>query len=532
MKLATYIFVAVSATAAKQVAGQEPELGDQVRLFRYKNGVPILAHDQHPSTCTETSGSGCCLWPLASSDCPEDCKEGKNEVYQYEYEDGISVSVINETRIGVYSCAIDEECASCVVETDFGRTSVVRSPDYVLDDQFDEVFKSLALSVCKPALDPAGRLVYFYPGKEEGVGEAFTIDSPLQNLAIYRALLREKILFINEIGESVPIPQGASALKAAARALGAAFDKGREVTVDLVAYTNKILGLLNETSWLDKLCIYVRDEMLGELNVTEQCFLDFSSFGYVRRNNFEYLPQPPYIPAEEPQNGTFEYLSVVELNPGQESQDGPIFEITQEPIMDATGVFADVLPEGLKLNDTGAFVKAADDARAVINFMHNWPVPTAFATNWTCAASNDTDAYNVYIKELQVPKNMIKDASDRYFTVNVEISTWVGNAKNLWLNVKGVNGDIVFAKRSANFTLGPRTASYSHSYMDLIHADLTGASGTIIWTATIENVGNDYNTADNVKTATSEVIDSGSGTSGTSGNSGNPKKNGKLLRGL
>ncbi len=65
---------------------------------------------------------------------------------------------------------------------------------------------------------------------------ASTIDSPLQNLAIYRQLM-----LTGTIG--APLPEGAGTLDTAARGLGAASDKTGEVNVDLVAYLNQIMGL-------------------------------------------------------------------------------------------------------------------------------------------------------------------------------------------------------------------------------------------------------------------------------------------------
>ena len=62
------------------------------------------------------------------------------------------------------------------------------------------------------------------------------IDSPLQNMAIYRQLM-----LTGTIG--VPSAGWCDVLDTAARGVGAGSDKSGEVNVDLVAYLNQIMGL-------------------------------------------------------------------------------------------------------------------------------------------------------------------------------------------------------------------------------------------------------------------------------------------------
>ena len=53
----------------------------------------------------------------------------------------------------------------------------------------------------------------------------------------------------------------------------------------------------------------------------------------------------------------------------------------------------------------GGFAQASDDTRAVINFMHAWPVPVDFVTPVPCEPSGDI-TYDVSISDvsgLQVP---------------------------------------------------------------------------------------------------------------------------------
>ncbi len=104
-----------------------------------------------------------------------------------------------------------------------------------------------------------------------------TIDSPLQNLAIYRQLMRE-----GSLGEAVNLP--ADWLVTAARGLGAAADKTGKVSVDMVVYVNEILGLtdLSVQTMLDRQCINVKEEVKGKIQLVQKCFLDYSGHNYDR----------------------------------------------------------------------------------------------------------------------------------------------------------------------------------------------------------------------------------------------------------
>ena len=66
----------------------------------------------------------------------------------------------------------------------------------------------------------------------------------------------------------------------------------------------------------------------------------------------------------------------------------------------------------------GAFAQSADDTRAVVNFMHDWPIPDAdnFATPVPCVPLNDI-TYDVLISDvsgLQVPRNIAIGGLRRY----------------------------------------------------------------------------------------------------------------------
>ncbi len=133
------------------------------------------------------------------------------------------------------TCAVLEEYASYTQEVDFGRMNVARAPEDVLARQLDDVVVKLATADCI-SLDPAGRLVYTSQDINDADGDGDTleymtsaVDSPLQNLAIYKEMIVR-----GELGDpAIELPQPFSAygiLDAAAKGLGAASDKGGLLT--------------------------------------------------------------------------------------------------------------------------------------------------------------------------------------------------------------------------------------------------------------------------------------------------------------
>ena len=463
-----------------------PDYGDLIRLYRNESGVPILTN------CETEPQSGCCLRPLAtdSDDCPLDCR--------VNVISGVWVIKDDEEIIDPETCAISTACSACMMETDFGRVNVIRSPSNVFEKQFDEVTRNLQLSQCTTTLDPAGRFVY-YKG-EEGEEEAFAVDSPLQNLAIYKQLLQA-----GHLG-GPPIPQNQDALLTAARSLGAAVDKsGGGVNVDMISYMNRILGLTDEPG-VGKICIWRRREVKGKMVAFEECFLDFSDFTYNRSNNFEgegaasHLPLPAYIPEDKNLAGRFEYLNEVRDNVFK-IKNGRIFEV----VFEEKGVIA---------NNVGAFAQAADDTRAVIHYMHTWPIPGDHPTKPFCVERFNLPTYDVYITALQVPEKITIGATGREFSVTAGIDSVVSVAEVL-LTVKaesidkssGSDVSVSVEYTDYPFNLGP---GETHEYKGVVDPALAVSAGeTIKWTATVKSEF-DYEDGNNEATLTTEVISGGS----------------------
>jgi hypothetical protein len=353
-------------------ASEIPDYGDQVILHRDDIGRPILDEFscQQPLAFPENvgcevvcDGDGPCLIPIDTA-----------------------------------TCSIPFEHATCAKEADFGRTNVARADDDVLDFQLEDVLIKLAIADCA-SLDPAGRMVAgFYSGDEL---KTSTIDSPLQNLSVYKHLVRDGTI-------GVPLPQSATPQQMAARAFGVAMDKAGEVNRDLLVYLNEMLGLTEgETIFGSPECIYPREEVMGTMQTVEKCFLNYNLYdGYDRISNFSTLPSPGYIGGD----GVFEYLEEVGEN---------LYSVTQASISDT--VFGG--DPGYTAGKIDGFVEAADDTRAVINFMHSNPVPASAETPVPCTPQpNPTDQYDLSISSqsgLKVPRQVVSTTEGREFVLTV-----------------------------------------------------------------------------------------------------------------
>jgi hypothetical protein len=185
--------------------------GDMVVLLRDANGVPILTTDGLVQVIAYVYDSTGSLVPL---------KDASGNPVVIPYVDGelASTVTIGTTTYDVYSA-----------EVDLGRLSVSRSPSKVLDHALAEALSKLTSGTV--SLDSTGRLVV------NGV----TIDSPLENLALYDAYMTTGML----PGVTLPVGFNPASL------LAASADKYGDITVDTVVYIDSILGINTGTTWYD-----------------------------------------------------------------------------------------------------------------------------------------------------------------------------------------------------------------------------------------------------------------------------------------
>lgn len=187
--------------------------GDMVVLLRDENGEPILVNDQLQVIAFIYDENGNVV-PLTDS-------AGNLVIIPYDEEGELLGQVV-----------VDGTTYSVVpAEVDLGRLSVGRSPSKVLDHALDEALAKLTAEFAVISLDAAGRLTV------DGV----TIDSPLENLALYDVYMTTGSI------PGVTLPAGFNP----ASLFAAAADKTSTVIVDTVVYMNSILGINSETSYYD-----------------------------------------------------------------------------------------------------------------------------------------------------------------------------------------------------------------------------------------------------------------------------------------
>jgi hypothetical protein len=219
------------------------------------------------------------------------------------------------------------------VEVELGRLNVGRSPLRVLSARYEEALKVIN-EADEVTLDPSGRITYTTDG------EVKTIDSPLENLAIYVELMNTGTLtgvvdtskFTGDLATLVDGTFTSADLASAASFFAAASDKTGSISEDAVVYMNSILGI---------------DGTLTDASNTGT-YVDFATFNYDRETVYK--------------DATAEVLVL---------QDG-VWVPTVVNLYDA--VFASTTYTSTDGGVDG-FAQAADDARAVIEYVHEYSVP-------------------------------------------------------------------------------------------------------------------------------------------------------------
>ena len=122
------------------------------------------------------------------------------------------------------------------IEVDLGRSSLVRSPDAVIESRLDEAL-ALIKSADSISQDTAGRIVVTVDGEEK------TIDSPLENLALYIDLMQGLISDETTATEAALAAAGLANLDTAASLLAGVHDKTGDITLDYVMYMDYFAGV-------------------------------------------------------------------------------------------------------------------------------------------------------------------------------------------------------------------------------------------------------------------------------------------------
>ena len=213
---------------------------------------------------------------------------------------------------------------------EFGRLNSGRSPSKVSDKAYQEAIDTINAAIAI-GVDEAGRIVV-----TTADGEIKTIDSPLENLALYAALMENGYLPGIDLQDGVSL--GALSFLAdpaftredmlmAATLLAAGADKAGTISLDMVIYLASIMGV---------------DGVNPVTGPDGKTYVDYSSLTYDRASTY---------------TGTVTYL--------KDNGDGT-YSLVTASIMDA--VFGG---EDYSGTQADAFAQAADDARAVIEFIHD-----------------------------------------------------------------------------------------------------------------------------------------------------------------
>jgi hypothetical protein len=237
-----------------------------------------------------------------------------------------------------------------VVEVELGRLNVGRAPTKVLDNRADEVV-TLLNSATAISTDASGRIVLTVDVDGDGVAEDKTIDSPLENLAIYVALMETgsipDVTFTGTASDPILLAlfdgqMTADDLALSTAFLAAATDKTSEFTTDEIAYINSFLGI----------------------NTTEQYDVTYSDIDY---SDFTYDRYATFGDA------TADIL-VLENGVYVPKEDVLIYELVFGTIVDANndGIPDDNVVASATLD---AYTQAAEDSRTIIEFIHNLALP-------------------------------------------------------------------------------------------------------------------------------------------------------------
>jgi hypothetical protein len=252
--------------------------GDLYVIERDGNGEPVLATINAtggPYTCQQPLAAGCSLLPL----------NGTKPDFNPELED---------------ACAVQATSADLLQAVTFGRESVSRAPATVIDKSYAEALKLINLATPQCAgdtraikLDSAGRITLCTLDAVTGNYAWAAIDSPLENLGLYRAAMTSgcfgpiseesvgeegvPITVITELsvaakgylvasglghvvcGSTVGTVEKADMLSAAAF-IAAGADKFTPVTLDQIINVNNYLGVNKYT--------YTTSRKVKTLNIT------------------------------------------------------------------------------------------------------------------------------------------------------------------------------------------------------------------------------------------------------------------------
>lgn len=129
------------------------------------------------------------------------------------------------------------------IEVDFGRAAVARSPDKVIDKALTDAIAKLTAEGVVLSTDTAGRITYTVDGVTS------TIDSPLENLALYIDLVAG--LASDATSDAEAALGDLATLNTAAALFAGVADKTGDISLDYTVYQNVIADVVEQGDYYD-----------------------------------------------------------------------------------------------------------------------------------------------------------------------------------------------------------------------------------------------------------------------------------------
>lgn len=245
---------------------------------------------------------------------------------------------------------------TAVIEVDFGRLNIVRSPTSVLDQAYEEALKVLDpdnadLHPVTISLDFCGRLTSHYFNEDLGEYVDKTIDSPRENMAIYRTIMQGL-----DPDDMPSYLAGLNPLSVAASCFAAGSDKTGTVDVDEMIYINGFMNCYGNSPIINE------DELDFEGNPKQYYNFHAPLFEYNR---------------EETYNNRYIQFNVWDgvYDPGNPDNIFSIWEVFEYTGFDWKGIgdrpqFTYVWGGDLGNTSVEGFAMAVDDAVQVLDFVH------------------------------------------------------------------------------------------------------------------------------------------------------------------
>ncbi len=249
---------------------------------------------------------------------------------------------------GDYEIPADQVVFTQTVELE--RANVARAPDKVMEKSLGDALGKIEAATAL-TLDAAGRIVC----------DGATIDSPLENLALYKYLMTAGgqsswpavTQFWPDALQALLGSDPASPRWDPSSLLGAAFSKEAPISLDAVLYENTVLGV-NKAITVDG---------QAQVDYFDFCRGTQESYSYDRGARYEGVWLQWYADTD----GDSTTLELVKMSLLEAVFKNAIWTDSYLTLTTDGSTFQSTAADNSGVND---FAQAADDARAVINFLH------------------------------------------------------------------------------------------------------------------------------------------------------------------